>query len=883
MPTREYRGFSIAQGSRGPLPTGGGPVQVPRNMPQVRPSAALQALEGLVQFGAELANRGLANATESAYLEGQRQRSLGTALEDIEGDRAARPFIRGGYAQQDYRLNQAKFMQEMQDFIERDGRTLPPEKFVQALREGSEQIVQSIGPSMSRDDRARALASQAQAEQALIMQHGKSHKQYGLEQVSKRYTVQGNQLNAALTEARNSGDSTGYTQSAARAAMFVQDILTGDSLPEDMRAEVATQYVLSLLSTDHADIVEQAIGAGMLDTLDMDARIRIDTQLRESRSRTLARDSLAYLEGNGRFYERVANGQASLGEVRTFVQREVLAKRMTVNEAESLYQKFYKSPSDQGSKFAMFSSLLSGDLNGLHSMGSSPGEAIMALDQDMAARGVPMEQRTVQLLRAGMRYGEIPRALGQRVASATSAVAANADGVNPSQVALLNETLAMTNQLPPAAAQTLMNAVPERERAILAFTLNASKQGVAPVDAIRMATADTAQFNAMQDAQKRLVRGEFQTKVQEKLDSTFSDEVLGNKTLGRVAAFLSGQARSTDNPWMQDQLRREISEEARALANTPAHLALFSQTEGAEDALIEMAISNVAGRTLRVAEDGYMSANPASHLILPRGVPPAALFGDANVSFVSEELAKRYPPEAPGITSTFRLNSVSGRLQNVQVDEKGVELAVQDVPVQDIADSAIAREAALTKEEQYANFGGGYVLVQDSAGERHRFGTHGGNSVGVRNSDVYRWRKSLLKEAAPELPADVDETSIAVAEEQFMRSTDEALRVTLNPVKSAGLQVGSPAHLAVARAAALAGPAEFKGYTEVHAAIAERDTEALEAAVQSTDWARRDPEGAARFIQRMQSPTVGFARELQNGSTLAPRGAARRSSRSTDR
>jgi len=869
MPTRNFQGFTIAQGSRGPSPTGGSVVPVNRRVPGVRPSVAGQALQGILSFGEQLANQNFAAVAEGAYLEGQRQRSLGTALGEIEGDVFARPFIRGGYAAQDYRLNQAKFVQEMQAFIDREGRTLTPEEFTKSLRDGSEQIIQSIGPSMSREDRAKALASQAQAEQAIIQYQAKAHAEYGLEQVSQRYTVQGNQITAELTQARDAGDPDAYVQAAARASMFLDDVLNGDSLPSDMRPEVAAQYVLALLSTDHADLVEAAIGDGSLDTLPQDARVKIDTALRESRSRTLARDSLAVLEGNGQFYERVAEGRASVGEVRAFVEREVLAKRMTVNEAEALYRQFYKSPSDHGTNAAIYGALIAGDINSLHSMGTTPSEAILKMDQDMATRGYTLEQRTAQGIRLGMQLGEIPRQLGQRIAAATNAVAANPDAVNPSQVALLNATLSEVSKQEvtnPAAAQVLLGALPEKERAVVAYALSAAKQGVAPVDAIRTATANTEAFSALQESRKRRVGTEFRESVQAKLDGEF-----GAGALSKLGAFLAGKARPTDDPWTRSQLQLQVSQEVRRLADNPDNLALFSQGEGADEALIEMAVANVQSRTLRIAEEGRLSTAPASFLVLPQGVTPAAVFGDAPLDFVSSELAKQYPAQSESHTSTFRIDPITGKLQNLQVNEQGIPDLIQDVDVQAVRERASARQEEIAREERFANFGGGHVLVQGTDGKRRKFETHGGNTVGVRNRVVYQWRKDLLKERPPELDQTTPAPDIAAAEEVFIRGTDEALRSTIPVIKETPQQfVGSPIHLEVAKAALIVGPAEFRGYTEVHRAVQARNWEQLAEAVRKTPWHRRDPESAERFIERMSESSLRFDEELYNARRARP-------------
>src|SRR5690554_4404542 len=392
MAERNYQGFQLASGGA-VIPEAAGPLRAPRQEVQPEANIATQALDGLLAFGEQIAGANIARKAEESYIDGVRQATLGGSIEEMETDPLSRPFVRGGYNMQNYRIEQATLAQEVQDFIAREGKSMEPEEFGKYLAKQSKTRFPDLGAGLSQTDRARAIASQAQLEQNLVQFQAKAYKEYAIQQAAQRFTIQGNQINGQMTRAKNNGDREQYLQGAERATLFVNDLLTSDALPAEMRDEATVQYLQSLLASDNTDVVEDLRDSGLLDGLAHDARVKIDNGIRESRARTRARDSLGVLESNGEFMNRLTNGKTNIDEVRAYVDREVRAKRMTVDEGESIYEKFFKSQSDKDTLTDMISAVSAGDINRLHQLGFGVEEALLKLDQNWAINNVSLENR----------------------------------------------------------------------------------------------------------------------------------------------------------------------------------------------------------------------------------------------------------------------------------------------------------------------------------------------------------------------------------------------------------------------------------------------------------------------------------------------------------
>ena len=874
MPTRDYQGFSIASGSRGTAPVAGAPLNVTRPVPEQGPTVAGQVLQGLLKVGGAIADKNLENEIDDAYIEGQRQRSLGTAVEDIQGDAVMAPFLRGGYATQDYRLAQAKFAQDTQNFIAGDGRAIAPEEFAKSIAEGSSAITKDVSTKLPRAERANALASQAQTEQALIHRQAKEHAKYGLEQVSLRYSTQGNQINADLTKARDAGDSEAYTQAAGRAALFLQDVLTGPSLPQKIRAGVATDYVLSVLGTDHADLVEQVIGAGLLDALPGDARFKISGALRESRSRTIDIEAIGTMESNGRLLARIALGDADIDEVRAHTEKEMRAKRMKVNEAENVFKLFYmvqaKGGLDGGGsgtqgtaaaagpaldeKANLYAALDAGDLQAIHTMGSSPADAIMVRDKAWLKAGNSVAAVTLEGIKTGIKLGSVPSKLGTRVQDALFAMAANPDDVNAEQASLVRGSIALVQQMQaqsPESVSRFLAAIPEEGRAVMAYVLDTTSQGGDPLKAMREATTKTGAYKALSESDKRAASAGFNTRLLKALDDRFE-----NSFVGRTKELLSPAEAATASAGVQGQLYMAATEEVHRLSRNPDNLALLVPGDKPEAALINTALANVQRRTLRIARSADPSTAGGTLLVLPADTSAAALFGDVNLGFVGEELSKRYPALSKDVTSEFQaVRGPDGRYQllNRQIGADGVSTQDTVVDLKGLNEVVTARADALYQEKYYADGGGGTVPVKGTDGKRINLGVDGRNEVGMGRTTVYKWRKFLLSHLPPTVPSTADAVTTAAASEEFAQRTNAALNGTIQYTKDMGARVGGLEHIYLANIFLSAGPSDSPLYKELRSALDKRDAAAFLQAANKSPWAKWDKQATPLHLGRLEA------------------------------
>lgn len=868
MVQRNYEGVQIAQGGS-VQPQASAPLQAPLRTPQAQPSAVAQVLDGLLSFGSQVAKANVDRAAQGAYLQGSRNAALGISEDEIESDFLTRPFTRGGYNMQNYRMEQAALAREMEEFIAREGKAMEPEEFAKVLAQESGSRFQALGEGLSIEDQARAVASQAQLEQNLIGHQGRAYRQYAIEQAAQRFNIQGNQINAGMTRAQQLGDGEAYVQNAERAVGFVYDLLSNDALPGEMRGEVTTQYLQSLLALDHADVVEEIRDSGMLDTLDPAARTKLDNGLRESRARTRARDSLAVLEGNGELQARLANGQLGIEELRLHVEAEVHAKRMTVNEAESMYRAFYKSQSDKDTLAQTFQALMAGDINRLHQLGVGVEEALLNLDQNWAINGESLERRTAKGIQLGMRLGVVPRQFGQQVANAVSAVAANPGDLNPAQVNLLNGVLAEVKQnsaTNPAAAQVLLESIPESQRAVMAYAIRAADNGVPPVDAIKTATARSVEFEAMEGVRKRRLGNELREEISNRLDKE-----LGNTLLRKFGRFVMGNARPTQDRWNRAQLEMHVDAELRRLAEDPKNIALFSTGEDAQEALVDLAVTNVRARTLLIGEDGRLSGTPETALVLPEGTTVNSLFGTNYVDAVGRQLLKQYPAEAADFATGFRYDPVFGRLVNVQIDPAGRIVRETVVDQQGIGQAVEAERDRIIQDARDANFGNTFSVPSDAGVQQ--FNMDGANTAGIGRRAVLQWRKGLVEAEGLRLTAYKDTTGnttvgvgelvrgrmevgdtiqLAEAETMFQRSTDEALNAAVRISKSLGV-TSDRATLAIAGAVYQLGEQGLGEFRRTAEAIRAGDYEAFVEHVKDSLWYQQTPNRVEHFIREMDS------------------------------
>lgn len=901
MPERNYKAPQLSRGQTSQMQVAG-PVRDSAPTPvQVQPSIVSSALQGLLKLGGQYAAARVEASAEEAYLQGARQANLQQSAESVDSDALTSPFTRGGFNMQTYRMEQAAFAEEMQEYINGDGKSDSPEEFGKVLSERAGGRFTEALAGLSMGDRVRALTAQTELERSISAAQVKAYKANAVAETAQRYTTQGNQINTALIKARTSGDEEAYAQQAQRAALYFNDVMQGDGLPSEMRREVASSYLVSLAADDHSGVIESLRNAGMLDDFDHATRDKIADALRVSKGRTLARDNLGVLEENAQFMARTEAGAVTLPEVREYVERNVGLGLMTAGQGEAVYSKFYGSLADHENMQRMMTALADSDLETLQRMGFTTEEAIEKQDSIWAKNGIDLETRVLRGIEQGMRLGAPSKVLGRHIGNAVNAIAVNPEDVNPAQVDLLNNLIVSARQMEntnKGALSVLLGSIPDAQRGVFSYALTMAEQGVGPAEAIKTATANDERFQAMSDAQRTRVTGALRTAVDkhiiQRLGNSISSTWHRNK-IGGASNVLPAAGR-----WAEDQYRMHIGAEMRRLGLFPENLSLFGTDEDAVEALAQRAEANVASRTIRVAPQP--DSTDATPLTLPQGLTVQTAFGTTDSARVGQVLYNNYRPEAEDNYAGFMWNKSDGELYFTESDEAGTVLNKYRVDRAAVLSEIEGHKRAVIAENTAAGFGAEYparqldqsveygadrlgAAIQDVTGS----GTSGvkqvsdgesivgiridgNNTAGTSRLGTYRWKQRLIDAEGLRLKAYKDTLGkvtvgigqlvagdmqvgdtipIELAETMFRESSDKALNTAVSIASDLGVTYEG-ATLALASAAFQLGESGLREFKDTAAAIRAKDWAAFQIAVKDSDWYRQTPNRVHSFIAEMQ-------------------------------
>ncbi len=873
-----------------------GPVVTSPQGAQVTESLGSRALQALLNFGGQLAEQALETRVQDEYMRGQRARMQGVAADAVEGNALTRPFIRAGYEAQDYRLAQSELMLKMQTFLKSEaGASLTPEQFATVLQSESENVVNMIGPNLNVRDRAKALQQQVESEETLLMLHADLHQKYGVQQYAKRLTTQGNEINATLGTARAEGNDAAYMAARRRGAQYFLDILDSDTLPTEMKDAVATNFLLSVAGAGNHELVTDLRDSGMLDNLDFQSRTRLDSGIRDAQGRTSALDNIGVYEGKAQFMLALAGGEVTRDSVVDFVEGEVQAGREGANWAEEVYKLYYKSASNKDGVRQTLAALGAGNIDALDAMGVSREEALQTLDQNLAQQGIPLAQRVQTGLRIGLQVGHVPNSVGANVAAAITALNTadpEQQAMHPGQAELLSNVLVelkTQQETHPSAAGTLLAALPEQARSLMAYALQQAEYDVAPDQALQQAAAKTAEFQTWQDFQKVAEGAKFRTEMSEAVESAF-----GRGNIGNLWRWVTGQPRRADDAWDVQNVDIHVRAEVQRLANDPANVAMLRGDKRANEALIQAAIGNVRERTVLVGKPNrFGRSEDETALILPRGQTVQSLYG---AGITPERLGRTlfdlYPSE-PGARSSFRMR-MDGRLENLQIEDSTGRVLRETVIDQDQLSTLMQQDLEKVQAEQVAANFGKPVEVRDGD-TKHKLNVSGGNTAGLGVRDVYNWRRSLLREEGFRLTAyeDRDDSGnvvgIAVgagqnvtgqlkagdqitleqASDWFQTSSDAALNAGSRIARRYGV-VDEGAILALAGATYQLGEQGLRDFRKAGQAIEDRDWAAFQREVRDSKWYRQTPARVDRFIRAMRPHFRDFGNAPIAGAVPIP-------------
>lgn len=870
MVERTSQPLQLASGNLGQF-GGYQPGRAREEQVQEESSLGMQALSGLLKIGGAVAEQAFQTDVKEAYMQGQRARMLGKSLEDEDADVLAKPFVRGGFQDQDYRIKQAELQQKMMNFIAGKGRTLPPEQFVAALAKESSAVLESMGDGLSNVGREQALMAQTQLEETLISAHSKASRAYGIEQMGIRVTTEGNAIAAQITQARASGDDEALSEAAARATLFIAGVKNNAALPdEDMRNEVTLGFVKHLLApgNDNRAVVQQLEQSGVLDTLPGDKRAQINDWLYASEGRTVAKDNLSYMLDQATFEKRIASRQpgsteapygpdVSKQEIDAWAANAAAKRTHTDDQIRGMYTKWLDGTSDGQRTNDLIQAFVAGDVQRIYALGSTPDKAATAYFELGGARDAPLSTVIPAMTGMGLRMGIIPKQVGNNVNSSVRALLANPEQANPEQLGILTayiDTARAASSTNPAAEGTILGALDRDIQPLVARMLVDQRVGTAPADSLRNAAMEQAAWEKLTPEDKQRRTKEIQKAVTETLTPGWFQNAW--------AALDPTQSRvQTDSP--------EFARYSEALAQQAVALSYQPEYAGYKpEVLAQMAQGMVANRTINVTPEG----GAAMSLVMPESNVALYRLNDPNTrQRFGTALSDIYGKKEAGAQASFVMQ---GGVLKVQRIVDGIPGPAKPVDIE--------RVHARIKEMEADAINSQLRPVQGydhNIGEGASIRINGDNPIGLDRHWAMKVKEQLLRDesvkltAYPDKTADGTQVGVAVgvgqnvtgelkegeritpaqAELFFKESTDAAFTAAQQVARDWG--VTNPQQVAALSLALFQmGPGGLKDFKDTKAAYQAGDMRAFVNAVRDSDWARQTPARVETFLDMFLTP-----------------------------
>lgn len=851
----DYQGLRLGPGERRAVQDSG-------------PSAGTQALHGLMGALGQAAEKGYDQESQMAYLEGSRARMAGQSQDAVDSNIFTRSFVNGGYQDQDYRIEQAEMAREMDVFIATKGKSMSPADFQSVVRERADKFTKQFG-ELSQRGQLSALTGQTKMEESLFAKQGQAYAQWSIEQGTKAYLAQGNQI---ITDLQKAGEADSLAQ-GERAALFFNDVLTTDKLPESVRESTAVEYVHALINNDQRDVVEQFRESGLLNRISFKERQKIDSAMRDSKVRTEARDSLAFVQQDGEFEGKVLAGLASTEELTAYIQERTASGHMSYDQAKQLRARYIKGLGNKDDMSALMTAVGNRDLNAMAALGFTGQEAIDQMDKQLAAQGVPLPQRLQMGMTHGLDIGVLPKSFGETIAQSVRAIASSTDKA-PVSAALVDSlngvvsTLTLAEQKNPGARGVLLASMPKDTQAQMAYVLTQQDKGVAPAQAIKEYATAKDDFAKLDNLQAGMETNKFKATVQERIDSEVSSGFFG-----RIGNALTGNSNLSTNPLHAAQLGAALQDEVGSILSDRNNMGL------SPEAALEMAVSGVQARTIQVGERGWAGTGEVRRsLIMPRGVDLQTVFGSTDKQAIGRLLSKMHPADASGYESAFQFNRATGKLENVQVSEDGVVARRTPVDVAGIGQLIRESNERIFSEAEAAHFGKNVPVGTwaDGDGPPVDFRMDGGNTYGIPVKQAYQFRRDIAtfesyrdtvykdrKGLAVGIGHNVtgqmkkgDSISKAQAEAWFRDDTDNAMRAGVQLAGALGV-IDGQAKSGLAGAIFQLGEKGLGEHTRTIEAIANKDWPSFVKEVRSSAWHQQTPKRTEWFIQRMRPHFVG--------------------------
>ena len=829
-------------------------------------NGASRVLAGIMDAAGGIAQRKFETNVQEQIVKGSRARMAGEAEDAIESDAFAAPFARNGYRQQDYRIKQADFSVRMGQLAENAGRKMTPEQFSKQMGQEAQGILKSLD-GLPAEAHVQALMQQTKAEETLMTKQAQNHAGWLIEEGTKPFLAQGNSILAKLSKAQAQGDDLTYRSATEEAALYHMNLLNTGAIPDGAREKVAKQFLMGALDLNQRKVYEDLRDAGALDTMSFDDRRELNGAYERSQASTRSIESMADLEKDASFQTGVTSGVVGLDDAASYAKDRVARKLWSPEQALSFVQNAQKGVANRQLMSNMVTALEAGDINQLNTLGFEVDEALTKYDQLAAANGASASQRLSNNTKLGLRLGVFPKNYGAAVGASVRAVLASDGTVQPEMVQTLNvisEQVAQAEKTNPAAGNVLLGGIPEEQRAAVAFMLQQSKLGIEPGQALKEFGARDLSATQQEDFQKFANSQKFQKSLAGRVDSEFL-----SGAFGRIGNFVTGSSNLSDNTAVLAMYTRAVQDEALQLSGDRRNAGLLMSEDGHET-LLNLAASNVAGRTIQVGEHGVLFDRERAPLILPRGVSPAQVFGAQDTRQIGNVLAEKYPPDVKGMfsdksTVAFEYTRQNG-MYRIQYDDNGQELDRIKIDPKAIGTEVNQRNALHVNAQRAADLG-----AEVDAGGGNKLLIDGGNASGMQRRGVYDWRRDMLSHEGYRDTVYKDRNGLAVgvgrnvtgqlkegdkitreqAQQWFAEDTDNALIAGNRIAQELGV-TNQQAILGLAGAAFQLGEGGLGEFKQTKKAIQLKDWEGFKKQVYDSAWAKQTPERVKAFLGYMQ-------------------------------
>lgn len=772
MVQRTYQGINLGQQAAvAPRPAQG--MGATQERVDTSPSIAGEALKAVLGVGVDLAKQRFQQSVQEHYLRGERAAAQGEAAEEVQADPFMAPFVRGGYNDATWRAQQAAFSNEMQQFIKGDGRKVSPEAF-------AEKLAASAGPSvadiskLSGKAQIEALAQQTKLEQALIGAQYKEHAKYKLDEAAQAYTMQGNDIANTMLEAQRAEDYTVLLQTEERAAQFVYGLMQDEKLPQELRGEIVTNYLTMMANADLRDVPEKLRMSGMLRSLTPEQLAKLDTEVRKSKNRTVARDNLGSFQYEAEFTAKLNAGEVTdVREMQGFVDFGIKQLGWSESHARSKWNAFFDRGTGAANTTAILEGVRNGDYTKLRSLlppGSPVSAAVDIYGKELAKQGVPTPQRLGAQLKAGFALGSIPRSLGQDIAAAITqvGVSGGTDALNPELPQTLAAVSSAIDASGPEAQAVLLAAVPEQSRTALSYML-ATRQFQDPVTAINTALAEARSYGSLTTEQKQQAITANRKAIREYV----SDQVT-NGSFKQSLQWMFGQQRSNVSDFNVGIWENAVMEELHTIAMDPMTISMMGK-DGIQEAMLQQALASARARAIPVGTPDRLGGKRANVFMLPVGERISTVFpglSDDDGVLLGQKLATFNPtgvqlPEDStlayrmglgGFLNVYELDADGNEVRPATHQREGVRGVVSQDMLREVVNTVVQEKEAQWRNTEEANLG---ALVVPP-GHSHGIVTDGQNNVGLPVNETFQWRKELLAAEGLRLQAYKDANGVAV-------------------------------------------------------------------------------------------------------------------------